>query len=91
MISPEDVSRCESERSGWSGFTEVRSTSTWACEIPAMGANRYTKHIDEPAQDVPTPWCQVYARCHVKCTPPASGRSIQMPYVFQVEWRPHSL
>jgi hypothetical protein len=48
MISPEDVSRCESERSGWSGFTKVRSASTWVREIHAKGANRYIKRNDEP-------------------------------------------
>jgi hypothetical protein len=46
---------CISIASVWSGFTEVRSTSIWACEISAMGANRYTKHIDEPAKDMPRP------------------------------------
>ena len=46
---------CISIASVWSGFTEVRSVSIWVREISAMGANRYTKHIDEPVKVIPTP------------------------------------
>jgi hypothetical protein len=53
---------CISIASGWSGFTDVRSALIWVREISAMGANRYTKHIDEPVKVMPTPHGVRYAR-----------------------------
>jgi len=67
---------CISIASVWSGFTEVRSVSIWVREISAMGANRYTKHIDEPVKVIPTTRSGIHA---LSCadTPVASDRRVQ--------------